>query len=76
MQANAANRRSKLDETVELVLHLGLDPRRGDQVVRGSLMLPHGSSSSKRLRICVFAEGSDAQLAKDMGEKRSSKDLV
>ncbi len=41
----------KFDETVELSLRLGVDPRHADQMVRGTLLLPHGSGKSKRVLV-------------------------
>lgn len=56
---------AKFDETVEITLNTGVDPRRGDQMVRGVASLPHGTG--KRLRICVFALGEDADAALKAG---------
>ncbi len=55
----------RFDESVELSMHLGVDPKQGDQMVRGSLRLPHGSG--KKVRIAVFARGSAAEAAKAAG---------
>jgi len=49
------------DETVEVCLKLGVDPRKGDQIVRGSVVLPHGTGRS--VRVAVFAEGEAAEAA-------------
>lgn len=57
--------RCKFDETVELALRLGTDPRKGEQQVRGSVVLPHGTG--KAVRVCVFAEGEAAELARQSG---------
>ncbi|CAB4243054.1 50S ribosomal subunit protein L1 [Methylacidimicrobium sp. AP8] len=57
--------KTRFDETVELSVHLGVDPKQGDQMVRGSLRLPHGSG--KKVRIAVFARGSAAEAAKAAG---------
>ena len=46
---------AKFDETVELVFRLGIDPKQSDQVVRGAMMLPHGTG--KTVRVAVVAEG-------------------
>lgn len=59
------NQDSKFDETVELHLSLGVDPRHADQMVRGTLVLPHGLGKSKT--VVVVAVGDLAQQAKDAG---------
>jgi large subunit ribosomal protein L1 len=56
---------AKFDETIEVALNLGVDPKQGDQNVRGIVQLPHGTG--KTLRIAVFAKGDKAKLAKDAG---------
>lgn len=53
------------DETVEVVACLGIDPKKSDQQVRGSFVLPHGIGKEKR--VIVFAEGSQADEAKEAG---------
>ena len=58
-------RRCKFDQTVEICLRLGTDPRRGDQQVRGSVVLPNGTG--KTVRVCVFAEGEAADMARTAG---------
>jgi len=55
----------KFDETVELGIKLGVDPKQSDQMVRGTCALPHGSG--KKVRVLVFAKGAAAQAAKDAG---------
>ncbi|MDD4932002.1 MAG: 50S ribosomal protein L1 [Methylacidiphilaceae bacterium] len=57
--------KARFDESVELSMHLGVDPKQGEQMVRGSLRLPHGSG--KKVRIAVFARGSAAEAAKTAG---------
>jgi len=57
--------KSKFDETVELVFRLGVDPRHSDQVVRSTVVLPHGVG--KTIKVLVFAQGENAQSAKDAG---------
>lgn len=58
--------RPKFDETVELAFHLGVDPRKSDQMVRGTVVLPHGTG--KQVRVLVFAkEGPDAETARAAG---------
>lgn len=56
---------AKFDETVELVIRLGVDPKRADQMVRGTTVLPHGSG--KTVRILVFAKGEKEQEAREAG---------
>jgi len=56
---------AKYDETVEIAFRLGVDPRRADQMVRGTIMLPHGTGKDKR--VLVFAQGDKAQEATDAG---------
>jgi large subunit ribosomal protein L1 len=53
------------DATVELAVRLGIDPRRADQMVRGSVVLPHGTG--KQMRVAVFAEGAKAEEASGAG---------
>lgn len=60
-----ANAKAKFVETVEAHVNLGIDPRRGDQNVRGSLVLPHGTG--KTVRVAVFAEGAAAEYAREAG---------
>src|SRR5712675_2912451 len=55
----------KFDESVELAFKLGVDPKQGDQMVRGTVALPHGSG--KKVRVAVFAKGDAAKAAKDAG---------
>jgi large subunit ribosomal protein L1 len=52
--------KAKFDETVELYAHLNVDPRKSDQMVRGTLQLPHGSG--KTVRVIVFTESPDEAL--------------
>jgi large subunit ribosomal protein L1 len=56
---------AKFDETVEVAMNLGIDPRQADQTVRGVVQLPHGTG--KRLRVAVFAKGDKARLAREAG---------
>ena len=53
------------DETVEIALNLGVDPRHADQMVRGVVQLPHGTG--KTVRVAVFAKGSKADEAQQAG---------
>jgi large subunit ribosomal protein L1 len=56
---------AKFDETVELVLNLGVDPKQSDQMVRGTVVLPHGLGKSKR--VLVIASGEKVREAQDAG---------
>jgi large subunit ribosomal protein L1 len=56
---------ASFDETIEVSMKLGVDPRKGDQLVRGSIVLPHGTGRS--VRVAVFAEGDAAEAAKEAG---------
>ncbi len=56
---------SKFDETVELSIRLGVDPRKADQMVRGALSLPKGTG--KTVRVAVFAKGEKATEAQEAG---------
>lgn len=55
----------KFDQTVEMALRLGVDPRQADQQVRGTVMLPHGLG--KTIRVVVFAKGEQAAAAEGAG---------
>lgn len=59
------NAKAKFDETVELSLRLGIDPRHADQQVRGAVVLPHGTGQSRT--VVVFAKGDKAKEAADAG---------
>ncbi|MEL6574115.1 MAG: 50S ribosomal protein L1 [Pseudomonadota bacterium] len=59
------NAKAKFDETVEIALHLGVDPRHADQMVRGTVSLPNGTG--KTVRVAVFARGEKADEAKAAG---------
>jgi large subunit ribosomal protein L1 len=56
---------AKFDATVEVHVRLGVDPRHADQMVRGTVVLPHGTG--KKQRIAVFAQGEKAREARDAG---------
>jgi large subunit ribosomal protein L1 len=53
------------DQTVELAVRLGVDPRQADQIVRGSIVLPHGIGKTQR--VLVFAQGENAKAAEEAG---------
>ncbi|MBV8385467.1 MAG: 50S ribosomal protein L1 [Acidimicrobiia bacterium] len=59
------NAKAKFDESVELATRLGVDPRKADQMVRGTVSLPSGTG--KPVRVAVFAAGPAAQEARDAG---------
>ncbi len=66
---------AKFDESVEVHFRLGIDPRKADQNIRGSIALPHGTG--KQVRVAVFAEGEKAREAEAAGaEVVGSDDLV
>ena len=66
---------SKFDETVDLAVRLGVDPKHADQMVRGAVNLPHGTGKS--VRIIVFAKGDKAKEAQDVGANFvGAEDLV
>ena len=58
-------KRAKFDETVEIHINLGIDPTQSDQMVRGSIGLPHGTGKS--VKVAVFCQGDKVKLAKDAG---------
>ena len=60
-----ANATSKFDETIEIAMNLGVDPRHADQMVRGTVNLPNGTGKS--VRVAVFARGDKADEAKKAG---------
>ncbi len=55
----------KFDQSVEVALRLGVDPKQADQLVRGSLVLPHGIGKSQR--VIVFAQGENVKIAETAG---------
>ena len=67
--------KAKFDETIEVALNLGVDPRHADQMVRGVCLLPNGSG--RKLRVSVFAKGAKAEEAKKAGaDVVGAEDLV
>ena len=56
---------AKFDESVDIALRLGIDPKRSDQMVRGTTALPHGTG--KKVRVLVFAKGEKEQEARQAG---------
>ncbi|MHB8881440.1 MAG: 50S ribosomal protein L1 [Thermodesulfovibrionales bacterium] len=66
---------TKFDETVDLAFNLGVDPRKSDQMVRGTVVLPHGTG--KTVRVLVFAKGEKEKEARDAGADHvGADDLV
>lgn len=66
---------TKFDETIDLALNLGIDPKKSDQMVRGSVVLPHGIG--KKVRVLVFAKGEKEKEATDAGaDIVGAEDLV
>lgn len=63
---------TKFDQTVEIHMRLGIDPKQADQIVRGSLVLPHGIGKSKR--VVVFAKGNMADEARAAGAEEVGAD--
>ena len=59
------NATAKFDETIEIALNLGVDPRHADQMVRGMTQLPHGTG--RKVRVAVFAKGGKAEEAAAAG---------
>jgi large subunit ribosomal protein L1 len=66
---------AKFDESIDIALNLGVDPKYNDQMVRGVVSLPHGNG--KTVRVAVFAEGAPAEAAKAAGaDIVGSDDLI
>ncbi len=65
LKETAAIRSPKFDQTVDIALNLGVDPKHADQMVRGAVVLPHGTGKSKR--VAVFAKGEKQKEAEDAG---------
>lgn len=56
---------AKFDESIDVAVQLGIDPKKSDQVVRGAVVLPHGTGKTKR--VAVFAQGAKAEEARAAG---------
>ncbi|MBQ9832099.1 MAG: 50S ribosomal protein L1 [Clostridia bacterium] len=70
-----ATGKAKFDETVEVSVRLGVDPRHADQQVRGAVVLPHGTG--KKIKVLVFAKGEKAKEAQEAGaEYVGDEDLI
>ena len=66
---------AKFEETVDLAVHLGVDPRHADQNIRGTVSLPHGTG--QEIRVAVFAQGDKARDAEEAGaDAVGADDLV
>ncbi|KRT69051.1 MAG: 50S ribosomal protein L1, large subunit ribosomal protein L1 [Candidatus Rokubacteria bacterium CSP1-6] len=66
---------TKFDESVDLAFHLGVDPKHADQMVRGAVVLPHGTG--KTVRVVVFAKGEKEREAKEAGaDYIGAEDLI
>jgi large subunit ribosomal protein L1 len=65
MELAVKTAKAKFDETIELAVRLGVDPRHADQQVRGAVVLPHGTG--KTVRVLVFAKGEKAKEAEAAG---------
>src|SRR3954470_17978038 len=65
VQKTAQVNKKKFDETVDVAIRLGVDPKHADQMVRGAVVLPHGIG--KTVRIAVFAKGDKAREAQEAG---------
>ena len=65
LKGYGANGATKFDQTVEIAVRLGIDPRQADQIVRGSIVLPHGIGKTQR--VVVFAKGDLAKAAEEAG---------
>lgn len=66
---------AKFDETVDLAVNLGVDPKKSDQMVRGTVMLPHGTG--KKVKVLVFAKGEKEKEATEAGaDFVGAEDLV
>src|SRR5574342_389330 len=70
-----ANATAKFDETIDMAVRLGVDPKHADQMVRGTVVLPHGTG--KKVRVLVFAKGQKEKEARAAGaDYVGAEDLV
>ena len=75
MELAVKTAKAKFDETIELAVRLGVDPRHADQQVRGAVVLPHGTG--KTVKVLVFAKGDKVKEAQEAGaEFVGAEDLV
>ena len=65
---------TSFDPTIDVAVRLGVDPRKADQMVRGSVSLPHGTG--KEVRVAVFAEGAQATAAEEAGADIVGSDTI
>lgn len=66
---------AKFDQSVECVMHLGIDPKQADQMIRGAISLPHGIGKARK--VVAFCEDSDAEAAQNAGAvEAGSDDLI
>ncbi len=66
---------AKFDESIELSVRLGVDPRKADQMVRGTVLLPHGTG--KKVRVCVLTKGAKEKEAQEAGaDYVGAEDLI
>src|SRR5947208_9940083 len=66
---------ARFDETIEVAVNLGVDPRHGDQMVRGTINLPYGTGKSRK--VAVFAKGDKADEAREAGaDEVGAEDLI
>ena len=63
------NANAKFDESIDVAVNLGIDARKSDQLVRGSVVLPRGTGKS--VRVAVFAQGDNAKAAKDANNAKT-----
>jgi large subunit ribosomal protein L1 len=65
----------KFDQTVELAINLGIDPKRSEQQIRGAISIPHGIGKTRK--VIVFATGDDAKIARESGaDEAGGDDLI
>jgi large subunit ribosomal protein L1 len=75
IEAAKSNATAKFDETLEMAVRLGVDPKHADQMVRGTVVLPHGTG--KQSRVLVFAKGEKEKEAREAGaDFVGAEDLV